>query len=353
MTSPRLGRVGLAAVAKEASVSIATVSNTLNHPDVVSEATRARVLAVIERLDFVPNTAAASLRRGSNRLIGLVVPDITNPFYAGIARGVSEASDLHRYGVILCNSRDDAERELSQLQLLAEHRAAGALVVPLTADHSRLARLRSLGTHLVLIDQEADEGCAALMDDVLGGRIAVEHLLDTRGHQIAVVNGHHSIVQCADRWTGAREAFTRAGADPSMLTEIQVTDMTIEAGENAVPDLLAGGAPAGIFCTNDQLAIGVARGLLARGIDVPTSTAVVGYGDLFGADAPIPLTTVEQPKDALGRAAVELLMQELREGDGLHRHSSTVFRPNLVIRQSAPDSSSRSMSPRKDPVHVA
>jgi len=329
--------IGLLAVAKEANVSIATVSNTLNRPDVVSAATRARVLAVIAKMDFVPNTAAASLRRGSNRLLGLVVPDISNPFYSEIARGVTAAADRHRYGVILCNSQDDPARELDQLEMLAEHRAAGALVVPLTADRRRLSRLRSLGTHLVLIDRESSDGCSTSIDDVLGGRLAAQHLIDTRDANFVLVNGSPSIPQCADRREGARAALSASGYDPDSLVEYEVNDMTTDAGVEIAEQLLKKELPSGIFCTNDLLAIGVMRALASHGVAVPDKVAIVGYGDLApAADAPIPLTTVDQPKFALGNAAVEMMLSELNEKDEAHRHSGTVFRPTLVVRKSAP-----------------
>lgn len=337
MTTAKHRQIGLTAVAKEAGVSIATVSNTLNRPDVVSEATRRKVLDVIERMDFVPNTAAASLRRGNNRLIGLVVPDITNPFYAEIARGVTAAAYDYRYGVILCNSEDDPRRERNQLELLAEHRAAGALVVPLTADAKRLARLREMGTHLVLIDRTSDDGCSTSIDDVLGGRIATQHLVETRGPKIVLVNGHHSILQCAERWRGARQALTEHVGDDAALLEYEVDEMTVDAGVDVAARIVRAGIPRGILCTNDQLALGVIRGLTGAGVAVPGDVAVVGYGDLaIAVDAPIPLTTVDQPKYALGRAAVEMLMGEIEEKSDAHRHSTSVFRPSLIVRDSAP-----------------
>ncbi|AMM21469.1 hypothetical protein AX769_16680 [Frondihabitans sp. PAMC 28766] len=339
MSPDKPRQIGLTAVAKEAGVSIATVSNTLNRPDIVSPATRARVLEAIDRMDFVPNVAAATLRRGNNRLIGLVVPDITNPFYSEIARGVAAACDDHRYGMILCNSQDDPRRERDQLEMLAEHRAAGALVVPLTADEKRLARLRSLGTHLVLIDRTSDDGCSTSIDDVLGGRIAAQHLLDTRGTAFAVVNGPHGIPQCADRRRGAQAALAAVTGDDDGLVEYEVPEMTTEAGVEVVDRILStsGPRPTGIMCTNDQLAIGVIRGLAEHGISVPGDVSVVGYGDLaIAADAPIPLTTIDQPKYALGRAAVEMLMGEIEEKEDAHRHATSVFRPSLIVRVSAP-----------------
>lgn len=342
MAASRRRGVNLIEVARAAGVSPATVSNTLNRPEIVSPQTRTRVLEAIQRLDFVPNHAAATLRRGHNRLFGLVLPDITNPFYAEIARGISDAADEAGYAVILCDSHDDPDRERRQLETLGEHRAAGALAVPLTADETRLERLRSMGAHLVLIDRLADpaQGCSVVVDDRRGGEIATAHLLTTTadpGRPIAIINGRHDIPQCAQRHLGAVDALRAAGLDPAELVEFRLPEMTAGAGDEVGRRLAAAGPlPRGIFCINDQLAIGVIRGLVAAGVAVPDRVAVVGYGDLaFAADAPVPLTTVEQPKYAIGRAAVERLLVELAEGDQ-HRHETTVFPPSLVLRASAP-----------------
>lgn len=364
--------IGFAAVARLAGVSNATVSNALNRPEIVAPATRERVLAAIEELDFVPNRAAATLRQGTNRLIGLVIPDIANPFYSAITRGVTEAAAEHGYTVALCVSHDDPDLELQHFEMLAEHRAAGALVAPLSADASRLAQLRRVGSRLVLMDRTAPEGtgCSVAIDDVRGGELAVSHLLAGRaaragapgtpeaaGHAvqgvpdapararnqqgsgpIVLVNGNRSIPQCEDRRAGARAAFTAAGLDADELVEVTVEEMTVDAGRAAgrqIADLSP--RPVGVFCTNDQLALGVIRGLNAGGLGVPDDVAVVGYGDLtLAADGRVPLTTVEQPKDELGRTAVEILLTELGTDRSSHVHTTRTLEPRLVIRESAP-----------------
>jgi LacI family transcriptional regulator len=332
--------IGLREVARAAGVSTATVSNTLNRPHLVAEATQARVRAAIDLLTFVPNQGAASLRSGSSRLLGLVVPDITNPFYAEIARGVTDAADSVRYAVVLCNSQDDPARENRHVELLAQHRAAGALVVPIGADRSRLERLRRLGSHLVLVDRVVPEhiGCSTSIDDVSGGQLATQHLLSgSTAPVLALVNGPSNIPQCANRRTGMSWAMKAAGIE-SELSEFVVAEMTLGAGVSVgqrIAELPS--RPTGIFCTNDQLAAGVIRGLLQHGVDVPGDIAVVGYGNLTIADqGPIPLTTVEQPMYELGQVAVAKLLAEVADLDGTHRHSSTVFVPSMVIRQSAP-----------------
>lgn len=339
MVKSRSAAIGLAEVAREAGVSTATVSNALNRPEVVAPATRQRVQEAIRRLDFVPNRAAASIRLGTNRLIGLVVPDICNPFYSAIARGVADAADEHGYAVVLCDSKDQIGRERRLMERLSEHRAAGALVVPLSADTKRLARLRRLGARIVLIDRIATEhdGCSVAIDDRVGGRLAMTHLLAVGAERLVLVNGDHHIPQCRDRRQGARDALKLAGMAPEALREYEVASMTVENGYEVGRNLAgeAAGTHLGVFCTNDQLALGVVRGLLDQGVAVPDSAAVVGFGDLaIAVDGPVPLTTVEQPKYALGQGAVAKLLAEISEDEADHRHSSTVFTPVLIHRAS-------------------
>jgi LacI family transcriptional regulator len=327
--------IGLASVARLAGVSTATVSNALNRPHMVSEPTRARVQAAIDELSFVPNRAAATLRQGRNRLLGLVVSDIVNPFYAAIVDAVAEAADRERYTVALCVSHDDPERELRHFNQLAEQRAAGALVVPIMADHSRLTQLRAVGTRLILVDRRADddEMCSVSINDVLGGELAVRHLLTCRGEGITLVNGRRSIPQCEDRREGARAALSAAGEDPEGLVELEVPEMTIEEGIVAGERIARSGAPRRIFCINDQLAVGVLRGLARQGL-ASSEVSVVGYGDLqLGADEATGLTTVGQPKQEMGEAAVARLMAELTEGPE-HKHAATTFEPQLLVRTS-------------------
>lgn len=328
--------LGLAAVARLAGVSTATVSNVLNRPHLVASATQQRVLAAIDELDFVPNRAAAALRQGTNRMLGLVIPDIVNPFYAAIVDAVVEAADRERYAVALCVSHEDSAREQRHFDMLAEQRAAGALVVPITADWSRLSQLRMVGTRLIVVDRhvDEDEACSVAIDDVHGGELAAGHLLDLPGDGISIVNGSRTIVQCEDRRSGALLALGREGRGAESLVEFEVAEMTIESGIAAGRRIAESGAPRRIFCTNDQLAIGVIRGLADAGLSVPEDAAVVGYGDLaFGNDEARRLTTVGQPKHEMGEDAVVKLLAELREGRA-HRHSATTFQPHLVIRES-------------------
>ncbi|MFC7619565.1 LacI family DNA-binding transcriptional regulator [Microlunatus sp. GCM10028923] len=332
-------KLGLDEVARHAGVSTATVSNVLNRPEIVTAKTKAKVLASIEELGFVPNRAAATLRQGLSRLVGLVIPDIANPFYAEIARGVADAADTSGFTVAVCVTGDDPEREARQLRMLAEQRAAGALIVPITADQSRLRRLRAVGSRLVLVDRLASttEGCAVAIDDVQGGRIAVDHLLSTGRSSIAMINGPATVTQCTNRRTGARLAFEKHHRDPDSMIEYEVVDMSFDEGRELGRRLAEGPLPDAVFCINDLLGAGLALGLHDRGVRVPDDLAIVGYGDLEPAThGIIGLTTVEQPKYELGRAAMRMLLEETAPGPVAHRHSTVLYTPSLIIRESAP-----------------
>ncbi|MDX2376466.1 LacI family transcriptional regulator [Microbacterium sp. LRZ72] len=330
--------LGLARVAEAAGVSVATVSNAINRPHLVAEATRARIVDAMNALDFVPNRAAATLRMGSNRLLGLVVPEIVNPFYAAITEAIAVESGARGYALALCVSHDDPVAELRHFEMLAEHRAAGAIAVPLGASADRLTQLQMVGTHLVLIDRIVDEhnGCSVAMDDVLGGRMAAEHLLgSTAGEGIALVNGPHTIPQCADRRRGVMQALHARGARDEVV-EFESPHMTVEEGFQIGRRIASTNSPRRIFCTNDQLALGVIRGLRDSGLTVPIDARVVGFGDLtLATEGDTQITSIAQPKAEMGRAAVRKVLSEITDGDQ-HRHTVTMFPPELVVRNSAP-----------------
>ncbi len=327
---------GIKEVARIAGVSLGTVSNVLNRPEKVSPATRTRVEAVIDRLGFVPNSTAAELRRGHGRLIGLVVPDITNPFFGEVARGAVDVAFAAGYVVVLCNSDGDAVRESRYLEVLEEQRAAGVLFNPVGKVPPRIERLRERGGRVVFVDRAvaAQEYCSASVDDVHGGQLAIEHLLGCGASKLVMINGPRSLRQCADRRRGARRAVKSAGLPETALTEVVSDVMSIAGGVDAAaralqlrPDLDA------LFCANDLLAIGAIR-VLQGARDVPRDVSVIGYDDIaIAADSTVPLTSVAQPKYELGRAAGELLLREIRDGEH-HRHERILFQPEVTVRSS-------------------
>src|SRR5690606_10343603 len=173
--------VSIREVASHAGVSVGTVSNVLNRPEIVAPATRSRVLRSIHELGFVPNESARQLRRGRGRVLGLVVLDVANPFFTDVAKGVEDATAAAGMAVIFCNSDGDPARESAYLDLLEEQRVRGVLITPVDDASERLQRLRQRGILVVLLDRLArsDDLCSVSVNDVRGGELAIRNLLET------------------------------------------------------------------------------------------------------------------------------------------------------------------------------
>jgi LacI family transcriptional regulator len=334
------GPVSIREVAARAGVSVGTVSNVLNRPDVVAAPTRRRVQAAIRELGFIRNESARQLRAGRSRTIGLVVLDVANPFFTDVARGVEDEASESGLVVILCNSDDQKAKESRYLEVLEEHRVQGILITPVAVADKRLAQLQARGIPVVLLDSRSPSRgqCSVSVDDVLGGDLAVSHLLEAGHDQIAFVGGPLSIRQVADRRDGAIRALERAGADAEQLHVMETSALNVAAGQRAgaaIADLPAASRPTAVFCANDLLALGVLQEMTTRRIRVPERVAVVGYDDVdFAAAAAVPLSSVRQPRHQLGRAAAQLLIEEAL-GAGSHRHRQVVFEPDLVVRASS------------------
>ena len=332
--------VNIREVAARAGVSVGTVSNVLNRPEIVADSTRRRVQTAIKQLGFVRNESARQLRAGKSRTIGLVVLDVANPFFTDVARGVEDEANESGLAVILCNSDDQLVRERRYLELLEEHRVQGILITPVAAADEHVARLQQRGTPVVLVDsRSASRGqCSVSVDDVLGGELAIAHLVE-RGHRdIAFVGGPMSLRQVADRRDGAIRALEAAGRTAADLHVIETTALHVAAGRWAaeqVAELPAERRPTAMFCANDLLALGALQEMTARQIRVPDAIAIVGYDDIdFAAAAAVPLTSVRQPRHQLGRAAAQLLLEEATD-DGTHQHRQVIFEPELVVRESS------------------
>ena len=327
-------------VARRAGVSVGTVSNVLNRPAAVSVSTRDRVLAAIAELGFVRNESARQLRAGQSRTIGLVVLDIANPFFTDVARGVEDVANAAGLSVILCNSDDLPAKEGAYLDLLAEQRVQGVLITPTAELSPHLAALRSRGTPVVLLDRRAPGPgqCAVTVDDVLGGRLAADHLLE-RGHRrIAFVGGSTGLPQVEERHAGVVAAVREELGDDDALTVFSPEKLTVSAGREAAAAIIglhASRRPTAAVCANDLLALGMLQEMVRHGVRVPDEFAIVGYDDIdFAAAAAVPLTSVRKPRQELGRRAAGLLLEEAT-GSADHIHEQLVFEPVLVVRESS------------------
>jgi LacI family transcriptional regulator len=256
----------------------------------------------------------------------------------------------------LCNSDGDALREADYLDLLLEQRVRGVLITPVEEETPQLDVFARRGLPVVLVDRKAGTAwCSVGVDDVEGGDLAVTHLCE-QGHQrIAFVGGPMRTVQVADRLEGARLAMSAAGRPPESLAVIETAGLNVSEGRRAGERLIGlprKRRPTAAFCANDLLALGLLQQMTASGVDVPGELAIVGYDDIeFAGAAAVPLSSVRQPRELLGRTAAKLLLAESAAATDDHVHQQLVFRPELVVRTSsiAPPASARETTQSRRP----
>lgn len=317
-------------VARRAGVSIATVSNVINRPELVAEGTVQRVRAVIADTGFVRNGSARQLRAGSSPVVSVLVPEISNPFFAELIRGVESRAAAEDLSVFVCTSHGDTDREERYLHSVLEQRPLGLILTPAGPLDGVLEVLDGR-LPIVLVDRESSgDLCSVAVDDFRGGGVAVQHLAEQGHRRIAWVVGPDSIPQCAQRTAGVMYAAERLGV---RIDRVEVETMTVADGRSAGSALARGRPPTAVVCANDLLALGVELALLGEGVGVPERTSIVGFDDIeFASAAAVTLTSVARPAAPLGATALEMLLDEQRATD--HRHRQVQFQPTLQVRQS-------------------
>lgn len=340
-------RSGMREVARAAGVSVSTVANVLSRPSIVAPQTLRRVEEAIAGVGYVPNGPARQLRGMPSPIVGSVILDLANPFFAELNRGIEDRLAQAGCLVLTCSTDLQPAREKQLLSLLQEQAVRGIILSPIDPDPTLLRQVTRRGTPVVLVDHPRGrlDLCAVAVDHVLGGQLAAEHLASLGHRRIAYLGALVDPGTVARRRQGVREALAAAGLDPDQaLVDIRMSihpPSLVDAAAAAVEQVLAARpAPTGIICLNDTAALGVLRGLSASGLRVPEDISVVGYDDLpFAARLAPALTTVSQPKYELGRIAAELLLEEERPD---HAHREICFQPTLEIRSStAPPSRAR------------
>ena len=324
-------------VAATAKVSLGTVSNVLNRPELVSAATRERVERAMAELGFVRNETARSLRTGRSSTLAYVMLDARNPFFTDVAHGIELATEALDHTLFLCNSDNRAAREAALLARLQERQVQGILITPIDPESPALPAVAER-TPLVIVDRtrRSADFCSVAVDDVLGGRLALEHLIDLGHRRVAFAGGPMSIGQVADRFEGARRAWADAGLPPEDLVRLDCDGLSAAEGRTAGEQLVgipSSRRPTAVFCANDLIALGLLQHAIGQGWRLPDDLALVGYDDIeFAAAAAVPLTSVRQPRQELGRTAAELVLDEGSNPE--HEHRQVVFTPTLVARAS-------------------
>ena len=330
-------RVTIADVAREAGVSSMTVSRVINSKGDVSPATRQRVLAVVEQLGYRPSGIARSLATQRTRTLGLVVPDVANPFFSDVVRGVEHVAYAQGYNVFLCNTEEDPQRELTVLKSLEEKRVDGLVLCSSRLEEEALRTVVTWHPSVVLVNRQLEGNgvCSVVVDDDSGGQLATQHLLQAGHRAIGFLAGPPASHSGRRRARGHRAALEAVGMgyNPAWT---RPCSPGVKGGHETAHDLFVTHPElTALFCYNDLVAVGALQACADLGRSVPGDVAVVGYDDipLSGLVTP-PLTTCRVPRYELGALAVQLLLDGIEGCPSQER--KTVLQPELIVRDSAP-----------------
>ncbi|MFP4345723.1 MAG: LacI family DNA-binding transcriptional regulator [Anaerolineales bacterium] len=334
-------RTTMADVAREAGVSLMTVSRVVNNKDGVSAATRQRIQTVIDRLGYRPSDIARGLVTKRTGTLGLVVPDVSNPFFSEVARGAEHVAYAEGYNVFLCNTEEDVERELAVLKSLEEKRVDGLVLCSSRLEESELEAAVARHPAVVLVNRRSSGSnvSAVLIDDEAGGEMATRHLLQSGHRAIGFLTGPLASHSGRRRAYGHRAALAVAELDynPDWT---QRSAPTVDGGRRAARALLtAYDELTALFCYNDLVAVGALQACEELSYRVPEDITVVGCDDIPLAALITPsLTTVRGERYELGRQAMELLLRQIAGCPGTDEGGcpEVVLQPELIVRASAP-----------------
>lgn len=319
-------------VAREAGVSPATVSNVLNHPDRVKPAKLHAVQAAIERLEYVPSESARHLRSGRSHTIGLLLLDAWNPSFADMARGVEEVLLKDNWTLLLGNSSRSREREQEYLNVFEERQVAGIIFVPKDASEFTNGSVLVSSLPVVAMDSRfpADTIPFVSIDDVAGGKSAMEHLLGLGHRDVVFIGDPAEAGPIQDRLRGATDAIS--ASDHAVNFEVLRAPLSIEGGAHAAETLMARQElPTAIIAAIDLIALGAIQRFQNEGIRIPHDLSICGYDDMsFSSRLSPPLTTVRRPHYEMGKVAAELLTSAINEPDSAPTTRSLV--PSLTLR---------------------
>ncbi len=303
-------KVGIRDVAKLAGVSTGTVSRVLNdHPSVTDEL-RTRVRSIIEQLGYMPDPSARSMRSKVSRLIGIIIPDLTNPFFSELVQSAEQAAAKHGYNIIVMTSFDRAAKEADRIGQLTSRKVDGIILVPSNDFHTLKV---PKGLPIVIVDRLLAGYSGIAADHRSGVRLGVEHLVKLGHHRIGFISGPKSSVPANDRLQGYLDAMKSANnGSQSAAQLIAEAAFDYESGRSAGNYLLARARherPTAVFASSDQQAIGCMRAAHDLGIPVPAALSIVGFDGIPLASMTTPrLTTVKQPIQQIAAAAVAVLL---------------------------------------------
>lgn len=325
-------------IAELAGVSTSTVSRVLNDKAEkyrIGDETKARVLHAAEELKYRPNQIARGLRLKKTNTVGIIAPDVSNPFFAYIIKRVQNLAHNLGYSVVVCNTDENLEQEIEHVNVLYRNRVDGLIAMPVGQEYEHYVDWFEKGRPLVLLDRCFDtiDASSVVVDNYAGSFEAVEHLIEHGHRRIAIIQGLPGTYTNNERLRGYRDAMERNGL-PFDAGLVVGGDFREENGYMETKLLLTSPEPpTAIFATSDLITLGALKAVTEEGLEIPSDISVIMFDDFdFAPYLKCPITAVRQPKEMMGEMAVKLLAEELRGERTTGKR--IVLKTELIVRRS-------------------
>jgi len=342
--------ITLKKIAKRAGVSVATASRVLNdRPSQIriSEETKKKVLKIATELDYHPNIFARSLRTRKTGIVGVIVSDITDPYFSGIIDGVEKVLNENGYYFLLSSAQNSPQKGEIYLTWLHKSHVDGLLILGGTQrfTNNEVKQLVRSGIPIVIVGRSSPHPniSSVTVDNFTGGFLGTEHLIKLGHQEIIHITTSQPRVDGEERLNGYKSAMEKYGLKEKF--RIEKGDITAESGYKVMTNILKKGKrPTAVFAFNDMSALGVMRAIRDHGLKIPEDIAVVGFDDIaIATHFDPPLTTVKQPQEEMGKKGAEFLMRALGEGNESSVGENIVLEAKLVIRESSGEWENRKM----------
>lgn len=340
----KYNQVTIKDIARELGISPSTVSRALkDHPD-ISPQTKKAVNELAEKLNYQPNVVALSLRQSKTNTLGVIIPEIVHFFFSTVISGIEDVAYSAGYNVILTQSNESLQREMTDMKALFNSRVDGMLISLSreTGTYDHIESMLAKGVPIVFFDRvyEHPNSSKIIVDDFSGAKEATLHLIDQGCKRIAHIEGSPNLTITKQRLEGYLEALKERGMPVDKSLIFPCPEASIEAGKAVTESILAKGTPPdGIFATNDPVAMGAMQAIREKGLKIPKDIAVVGFSNwLFSSMMDPPLSSVDQPGFEMGQEATKLLIRqiELKSKEKIDPQPETkILKTRLVIRESS------------------
>lgn len=330
-------RITIKDVAERVGVNPSTVSRVLNGDSTLSirEETKNRILEAIKEMGYTPNPIARSLRKKTSDAIGLLIPDITNPFFPEVIKGAETAASEKGLSLILCNTDENSDRERNLVRFLIDRRVDGMLLFSSRLEDETVSEVEKSGIPYVLVNRgsRSNSGAHVVVDNALGARLAMQHLISLGHCKIAHISGFLYTETGLERLEGYRKSLNAAGLpfDSEYMVE---AGFTVQQGYIAMQKLLSlKNPPTAVFAANDLMAMGAMTAITEKGFRVPEDISLVGFDDIWVAERITPaLTTVKIPLNEMGSLAMQIISDKIEQKE--IQDERIILNPELIIRSS-------------------